>query len=271
MFKRIALSLLGLSAAMVMLGTVGHKIGSTPRAEAAAYSLSVVDQQCLSSSSVRLMFNWGSYNEGPQWMDLSLSNNDFVPGTFVGVGPIPVGQNTFTWDGILPGLTHYIRINTLTPAGWSSSQTFSFTSRADCAFAPPPPTVFGQGANNLIVVPSCVNGQPHLSLNWQPSGQGVQYIDDSQINTSFQGGTFPSMGPLAPTATNFEWDSTIPGAFPLNPGSIHYLRVNTGTQAGWIGSNVVTMIVPGNCQVVAQPTATATATVTPTATVKPSN
>ncbi len=103
MKRRIALSLLGLSAAMLLLGTnaIGHKAGSTPVAEAAAYSITVVDQQCLSTSAVRVVFTWGSYNEGNQWMDLSLTNNDFVPGTFVGVGPIPVGQNTFTWDGHL--------------------------------------------------------------------------------------------------------------------------------------------------------------------------
>ena len=40
---------------------------------------------------------------------------------------------SFTWDGILPGLTHYMRINTLTPYGWAVSQTITFTTR-DCQY-----------------------------------------------------------------------------------------------------------------------------------------
>jgi len=263
MKKRLALALLSISAAVFLLGTnvVGQN-GRTPSAEAAAYSLSVVDQQCLSSSSLRVSFNWGSYNEGNQWLDLSLTNNDFVPGTFVGVGPIPVGQNTFTWDGLLPGLTHYIRVNTLTPVGWSTSQTFSFTTRGDCAFvAPPPPQVFGQGASNLTANQSCLpSGMPHVSLNWFASGQGQQWLDNSQFSPTFEPGTFPSVGPFAPTQANYEWDGLV-------PGSLHFIRINTGTPAGWLGSNVVTLVVRTDCT--AAPAPTATTPPAPTATSTP--
>jgi hypothetical protein len=254
MKKRLALALLSLSAAVFWLGTNGFgSLGGTPRAEAAAYSLTVVDQQCLSASSVRMFFNWGSYNEGPQWMDLSLSNNDFAPGTFVGVGPIPVGQNSFTWDGLLPGLTHYIRINTLTPSGWSTSQTFSFTTRGDCSFvAPvPPPAPVGIGASNLSANQSCLpSGQPHVSLNWFSSNQGQQWLDNSQYSPNFEAGTFPSVGPFAPNQSNYEWDG-------LQAGSLHFIRINTGTPGGWLGSNVVTLVVRTDCTAAA-PASTAT-------------
>ena len=52
-----------------------------------------LSQQCLADGRVRLNVNWTSYNLGPQWVDLSIFNNDFGFGTFLGYGPLPSNVN----------------------------------------------------------------------------------------------------------------------------------------------------------------------------------
>jgi hypothetical protein len=93
-----------------------------------ADNFQIVGQSCLGPNNVRLNMSWVSYNLGPQWFDVSLSNNGWIWGTFVGAGPIASGQNTFTWDGFVPNARHYLRVNTLTQFGWYESQTVSFVT-----------------------------------------------------------------------------------------------------------------------------------------------
>jgi hypothetical protein len=73
-------------------------------------------------------FNWQAKAPGPQFLDLSVHNNGFAPWSFVGAGPIGSGASSFTWFGIAKGVTHYWRVNTLTPTGWMASNTGWFTS-----------------------------------------------------------------------------------------------------------------------------------------------
>lgn len=87
-----------------------------------------VEQKCASDGNVKVVFKWQPNAPGQQWLDLSTMNNGFAPGTFVGAGPVGSGMGTFAWPGIAKGLTHYWRVNTLTPAGWSTSDTGTFTS-----------------------------------------------------------------------------------------------------------------------------------------------
>ena len=162
MKKRLLIALLGTGIGVLLFSaSLGlHRGTDTPTAEAAAASILVAGQQCTSASQVSVSFNWLSYGEGLQWFDLSLSNNGFVPGTFVGIGPLGPSQMAFTWDGILSGLTHYMRINTLTPYGWSVSQTLAFTTR-DCqygqsniAIVTPNQTITSYPVNGLCAVGS---------------------------------------------------------------------------------------------------------------------
>lgn len=270
MKRLLGFSLLSLSVAIGLFATNwGQRpAGRSPVAEAAADSISIVSQQCLSSTDVRVVFAWSVRNEGPQWVDLSLSNNGFFPGTFVGLGPIPSNQTTFTWDGILAGLTHYLRVNTLTPAGWSTSPTITFTTRGDCQFTSQVP--LGVGATNVVLNQTCLaNGTPRVTVTWTPSGQGQQWMDYSAYSSNFEPGTFPSVGPFANNQNIFLWDG-------LAPGSFQFVRINTGTPFGWIGSVASPLFIRMDCvapatptptpTVVAQPTATATATAVATAT-----
>jgi hypothetical protein len=96
-----------------------------------------IGQDCLSDGFVRLRLGWTAYNLGIQFVDLSLFNNGWFPGTFLGAGPLFPAQNNLVWDGLLPGATHFVRVNTLTAFGWQPSPTFSFFTRADCFRQPP--------------------------------------------------------------------------------------------------------------------------------------
>jgi hypothetical protein len=103
-----------------------------------------IGQECLSNGQVRLRLGWAASNLGPQWVDLSLFNNGWFPGTFLGAGPLPGFQNALLWDGLLPGAWHYVRINTATAFGWQPSPTFAFFTRTDC-FPQPPCLPFAPG------------------------------------------------------------------------------------------------------------------------------
>jgi beta-lactamase class A len=89
---------------------------------------------------VRVFFLWGPSRSGPQWLDLSIFNNNFAPGTFIGVGALGADRWGFVWDGLSQGTTHFARVNTLTPSGWHTSRTLSFyTPVCDPSLVSPPP------------------------------------------------------------------------------------------------------------------------------------
>ena len=113
-----------------------------------------ISTQCLSDGTVRVTASWVTFNQGPQWVDLSLFNNGWIFGTFLGAGPLPSTQSSLTWDGLLPGVRHFLRVNTLTFFGWFPSPTVSFITPicggcpviqifppiiAPCPPPPPPP------------------------------------------------------------------------------------------------------------------------------------
>ena len=78
-------------------------------------------------------FTWsrGLLSGDSQRLDLSLFDNGFAGGTFIGAGPLWGSAQTFTWDGLLPGAVHYYRVNTKSAlGGWHPSGTYSFRTWA---------------------------------------------------------------------------------------------------------------------------------------------
>ena len=106
-----------------------------------ATGVGVLSQSCPANGGVTVTFAWLPSFRGAQWLDLSLQNNGFAPGTFVGVGPLAAHEGSFTWDGVLAARRHYLRVNTFTPAGWRTSGTLTFDSRSDCGGGGGPATV----------------------------------------------------------------------------------------------------------------------------------
>ena len=124
----------------------GGPITAYPGAE----NLAVVSQSCLTLGGVRVEFSWKTFDEGPQFIDLTIFNNNFAAGTFIGAGPIDSTQSTFVWDGLVPNQRHYARVNTNTFAGWITSNTVTFQTPSDCG--PPPPEGYGSCRDEVSYV-----------------------------------------------------------------------------------------------------------------------
>jgi hypothetical protein len=91
--------------------------------------------ECLPDNNIRVEFSWSPSGQGPQWLDLSLFDNDFAAGTFLTSGPLPGSRSSFTWDGLIPDTQHFVRVNTQLAGGWAPSQTMAFVTPNDCPFA----------------------------------------------------------------------------------------------------------------------------------------
>jgi len=118
---------------LVVLAAAFHPLPSAPASAEplVASQIAVSTQKCEAASpgSVSAALSWTPARRGQQWLDVSLFNNGFAPGTFVGVGPFPPGTNAFVWSGLRPDSTHFLRINTRSPFGWEPSQTVAFATQ----------------------------------------------------------------------------------------------------------------------------------------------
>ena len=89
-------------------------------------------EDCI-ARSVRMRLQWLTLNVGTQFVDLSLQNNGWEDGTYVGSQAMSPTTTSLLWDGLLPGEWHYLRVNTQLPDGsWQASTTIAFMTRDDC-------------------------------------------------------------------------------------------------------------------------------------------
>ena len=131
-FRFAALTIVG---ALLLTGWLALQGG----ASAATKQLSVA-QECLPDGRLQVRFDWAGNDTSAnqQWLDLTLFNNDWAPGTFLGAGPLPATQQSLTWPGLLEGTPHYVRINQLLSNGvWDPSPTF-FILTGICGDPGPP-------------------------------------------------------------------------------------------------------------------------------------
>lgn len=143
-------------------------------------------QSCLPDGSVRVKFDWKGNDPSArqQWLDLSLFDNGWQWGTFLGSGPMPGWQQSLTWDGLIPNATHFVRINQeLSPGSWDPSPTYYWTT-INCA--QPVPQAPAKPSNLRIT-----GALPDLSVP-VPPGQGelgritVSWQDNSNNETGFR-------------------------------------------------------------------------------------
>ncbi|MGB6837773.1 MAG: hypothetical protein WBF66_08725 [Dehalococcoidia bacterium] len=209
------------AAAVGLQSEPGRAVPPAQASQPVAYA-----QYCSQSmpGTVQVVFLWNPSYQGQQWLDLSLLNNGFAPGTSVGVGPLTHDRWGFVWDGLLPGRTHYIRVNTLTPTGWVSSRTTTLVT----GVCPPPVATLGTPTQE------CSSQQPgrvKVTFKWTPGASTgtTQYIDLTLFKDGFAPGTFIGAGPLPAGASSFVWDG-------LLPSTTHFWRVNTLGASGWHAS-----------------------------------
>ena len=139
----MAVLVVGLSAIIATVGLDSRATQAAPPAQASPPGAWAQYCSQAQPGTVQVVFLWAPSRQGQQWLDLSVFNNGFAPGTVVGVGPLSPDAWAFVWDGLLPGVTHYVRVNTLTPWGWQPGATAAFTTGCCgpgyCGPPPPPP------------------------------------------------------------------------------------------------------------------------------------
>jgi hypothetical protein len=211
-----------IALAIIVASLAAAHFGSPRReAHAADGSSSLTSQQLCTQLSDRItvIFNWTPSGHGPQWLDLSLANNGFVPGTFVNAGPLDGRESSFTWQGLLPGATHFIRLNTLTPQGWQPSPTYTFVTGV-CHVPASPPILVEQHCSTAMP------GRVVVTLKWAVGDAGPEWVDLSLFDNNFAAETFIGSGPLASGQSALVWDG-------LAERATHFVRVNTLTSIGW--------------------------------------
>ncbi len=235
----LAVVLLGVVSVIALAGggISPAKVGTeVAQAYPNADNVRIVGQSCLPDGTAQVNVAWQTFDQGPQWLDLSLSDNGFAPGTFVGLGPRPADQSSQPWGGLIPGLTHFLRVNTNTQYGWQPSQTIAFTTRGDCS------PQFGTGASNLSLLSQTCTSDNRVTINlvWSSSGQGLQWTDLSVFDNGFAPNTFVGLGPLPPQQSSLTWAG-------LTPGLFHFARVNTLVGGTWIPSQTVPFLTRNDC------------------------
>jgi hypothetical protein len=87
-----------------------------------------INYACTGGGQASVTFFWAASTPPgySQWVDLSVFNNGFAGGTFIGAGPFHVSAQQVTWSGILANVTHYWRVNNFSSDGWHDSSTGVF-------------------------------------------------------------------------------------------------------------------------------------------------
>lgn len=139
------------------------------------------------------------------WIDLSLFNNNFTPGTFVNSGPyVPqeFRRSDVQWDGILPQRTHYYRLNALIGGKWVELGRASFES-LNCgdflSFTCDPITI--TNTVEMVSADRAASGGPS-------SSSPDKWVDISLSNNGFLPGTFFGM---RMTDSHTIWRGIVPG------------------------------------------------------------
>lgn len=182
-----------------------------PPAPAIGPGLMIAECAGATAHSARAIFLWTPSRAGPQWMDLSIFNNGFAPGTFIGLGGYAPDRWGLVWDGLLQGTTHYARINTLTRDGWMASATLAFyTPVCDPNADTPPPAgdmlrlqdnlgaaVASSGINTAIAITDLRTGETIdvNGYNVRLPGCTINLFALMRVTVDLQFGKYPEQQP----------------------------------------------------------------------------
>ena len=113
-----------LALIIAIMGLSGLIMAQTPTVQASPADGFAAKVVC-SNERLSVTFSWQSSQTGQQWLDISLDDAGFAPGTFAGTGPLSATRESIDWDDAQPGTTYYARINTFDGTSWASTATLS--------------------------------------------------------------------------------------------------------------------------------------------------
>jgi hypothetical protein len=182
----------------------------------AAAMLEPPETLCLGfpSTSATVTFKWeDAKGEFFQFLDISIFDNNFAPGTFIGIGPLDSLTKSLSVGGVLPGVPHFWRINALTADGWVASATGAFVPCGGPALRSATYQCTGGGLATVRFRFAAA------------SPPGPTFLDLSLQDNGFILGTFLGLGPVATGTQEVVW----PG---ILANRVHYWRVNS-LLLGW--------------------------------------
>ncbi len=178
-------------------------------------------QATCNGSTATVSFDWTIPASATQiWLDLSLSDNNFAPGTFVSAGPLSSNASSYVWSGLLSGRVHYWRVNALTPSGWTPSATGAFVPCGNPALLFGPTTCTGPVT-------------AEVDFRWAPiADQSAKQWIDIGSDPNFAPGTFTGIGPIFSADQTRRWTG-------IAADATYFFRVNeSGSDGRWHTSQV---------------------------------
>ena len=147
---------------------------TVPWSYPAAAGPGIYTMDCVGTgtNSVRVFLLWNASTAGTQFLDFSVFNNGFAPGTFLSLGPLGSDAWGYVVNGVRQGTAHTARINTWTGSEWAPSYPLTFfTPICDqAAFEPAPSadmialrdrmggSIFGSGLNVAVAITDLQTG-----------------------------------------------------------------------------------------------------------------
>jgi len=213
-----------LSAALAIVVLIFTGAQTAPPAHAQIFPTPTQACSADGSGSVVVTFAWP--DTGGRWsrLHLSLFNNGFLEGTFLEAGPFAPGTRDFSWEGILPGLAHFYRVEVWDAEGWRLHAQGAFVSAVCDSPAGAPRGV-------VQLCSAAFPGRVTAIFSWAPGlgWPGKQWVDLTSAGPDFAPGTFLGTGPYPSEASALVWDG-------LYPGVRYWWRVNTLIGGQWYPS-----------------------------------
>lgn len=185
---------------------------------------------CPSSGSgniVAVNYSWSPASGGStaQWLDYSVWNNGFAPGTYSNYSVN--GATSFSAPAnYAQGVTYYWRVNNQISGNWYPSVTASFTTPSCPVVTSPPPAATPTPTPGPVCPAGCT-GPSNVTQNWgRPSGSA----SGTSINNGFTATC--SSNALTCTLSGF----IVGGDFIGWTASYGAAKLNTGTGATFLGS-----------------------------------
>jgi hypothetical protein len=230
---------LSVGALLLLAGRAAPISTAAPGTEPEDFWLGIREQTC-ERNEVEAVFYIPPLSDGARfhrgipstpdetWIDLSLFDNGFRQGTFLGLGPLAsLGDHrAVTWSGLRPDLMHFYRINARVGSRWYEVASGRFET-PDCGHV----MRMACDEQNGVAVTFGIFTPGNLD-----AGQTAPietWLDLTLRGDGYPRGTFIGAGPFLTTpgpdrVTTFEWRD-------LRLFSRHYWRTNTLFRTfGWV-------------------------------------
>ncbi len=180
-WKLLAPAMLVAAAFAVVLGTGGAAVAAPA---GAATGLNLSQESCAPDGSVAALLAWSPSGAGSQTADLALDPG-FV--RYSRGGPYAANANAVSFTNMRQGVTYYARVNTSTPYGTVSSDTFAFTASCQAPSSSLTP------ATGLIAYNASTTS---VNFTWQPGMNNIWYCVNvaRNYNDVYGGPTWRNFG-----------------------------------------------------------------------------